>query len=557
MIGIALTLLSLALPAALVMAVIFAVRRRGHSGSGARGVRRFFQYLLLLALTIVAAIGVADLLGRLLGSDAPGDEALARSLAFTLVGVPLALLIAWWTRGAVRQDPDERAAPAYAVYLTGAALITLVVAMVSLHGALSALLRGHYDAGALGASLVWGGLWFLHWRLAHGVSDVWPHLLVGSLIGLGTAVVGLALLLGASLTTLLLDADQLVLGSARRLAGHGATLAVGAAVWVRYWIMGGLRLPRKTPWFTYVLPVGVGGGLLVAVSAASVFLWQILVWWLGDPADTARQHFGNSPNAFAFAIVGVLVWWYHRGVLGKAETRTEVWRIYEYLVSAIGLLAAATGVGTTVVAVIESVTPGLDLGMSVRNTLLGAITLLVVGIPLWWFFWARIRRARTHDAVGEVSSPTRRVYLVLLFGIAGVAAVIALIVVAFVAFQDVIAGVASLETLRSMRYALGVLIAAAAVSAYHGAVYREDRDVVLPTRLAGPRSVLLIGAAAPGLEHALRRATGARVELAVRTDAAAPPWSEDALLAALADHPGEDLVVMADAELRVIAVHRS
>lgn len=563
--SIGLSLLSLVVPVALVVVLVLAIRRRGQStgsGHGARGVRQFFQYLLLLALMVLAAIGVADLLGRLLGSHAPGGETLARVLAFTLVGVPLAALIAWWTRQSMARDPEEAASAAFATYLTIAALVTLVVTMVSLQDLLAALLRGRFDGGALAAALVWGGLWALHWWLARrqlGPDRGWPHLLLGSLVSLGTAVIAFGLLLGTSLETLLLDAgDQVVVGAAGRLAGHGATFAVGALAWARYWPGGGARLPRTTPWFAYVLPVGVGGGLVLAVSAASVLLWQVLVWLLGDPAGTARDHFSDSPSAFAFSVAGLLTWWYHRAVLAEAQgERTEIVRVHEYLVAAIGLLAAAAGVGMVVVAVIESLTPGLDLGVSVLNTLLGALTLLVVGVPLWWAFWSRIRRARAADPAAEVSSPTRRTYLVLLFGIAGIAAVIALIVVVFVLLQDVIAGTASGETIRTMRYGLGVLLAAAAVSAYHGAVYREDREVILPARATGPRSVLLIGAPGSGLEHAVRRVTGAQVDLLVRADGAAPPWSEEAVLAALAPHPGADLIVLAeDGGVRVIPVHR-
>ena len=155
------TLLGLAVPVGLVAVLVLAIRRRGQDGSpgtGARGVRRFFQYLLLLALMIVAAIGVADLLGRLLGADAPGGETLARTLAFTLVGLPLALLIAWWTRRSMARDPEEAHAVGYAIHLTVAALIALVVAMFSLQTELAGLLRGSFDGGALAAVLVWGAL---------------------------------------------------------------------------------------------------------------------------------------------------------------------------------------------------------------------------------------------------------------------------------------------------------------------------------------------------------------------------------------------------------------
>lgn len=107
-------LLFLAIPAGLVVLIVLAVRSRGqttNTETGTRGVRRFFQYLLLFALVVVAAIGVSDLLGRLFGADA-FDDSLALPLAFALVGVPLACLIAWWTRRTMHQDPGKRHRPA-------------------------------------------------------------------------------------------------------------------------------------------------------------------------------------------------------------------------------------------------------------------------------------------------------------------------------------------------------------------------------------------------------------------------------------------------------------
>lgn len=553
-----------AIPIAVVVIIVSALRKRGDATSVSgttSSVRRFFQYLLLFALTMVAAVGVADLLGRALGADVLDGHTLAQPVAFALVGLPLACLIAWWTRRSFRQDPQEAAAAAYTLYLTLTAWTSLIVAMVALQSLVSSALRGDFDGGSLAMLVVWGALWLLHWSLARrlGVARNWPHLLLGSLIGLGTAAIGLGLLLSTSLETLLLEGPgQLTFGSGLPLAEYVATFVTGALVWVRYWPTVAARLPRTTPWLVFVLPIAVGGGLLTALVAASILVWHVLVWLLGDPfAVSARQHFVDSPLSFAFAVVGLLLWWYHGTVLGETrKSRSEVRRIYEYLVSAIGLLASAAGVGMVIVAVIEALTPGLDLGVSVTNTLLGALTLLAVNVPVWWLFWSRIQRALAGDPITETTSPTRRIYLVLLFGVVGVAAVVALIVAVFVLLEDVFEGTTSGETVRSMRYALGVLATAAAVSGYHWAVYRQDRTVSLPQRSTGPRSALLVGVPAPGLERSLYRATGTRVELLGRADGTAPAWSEEALMILFRDHPGQDLLVIAGEQMDVVVLDR-
>ena len=87
----------LALLAGLITVVVNAGRHR--ESLDARNVRRVFQYAVLYALVVVSAIGATELLGRLLGAEAPAWQddsyALAQALTFVLVGVPLAALLAW------------------------------------------------------------------------------------------------------------------------------------------------------------------------------------------------------------------------------------------------------------------------------------------------------------------------------------------------------------------------------------------------------------------------------------------------------------------------------
>ena len=70
---------------------------------------------------------------------------------------------------------------------------------------------------------------------------------------------------------------------------------------------------------------------------------------------------------------------------------------------------------------------------------------------------------------------------------AGVAAVVALLVAAYAFFRDLVDAQLGTATLRAMRYGLGVLVASAAVSAYHGAVFRQDRQIDVPDRPSRPR----------------------------------------------------------------------
>ena len=89
-------------------------------------VRRLITYALLFALVVTTAVGLSGLLGRLLvaGTElAPDDVAgLARSLAFALIGGPLAALL-WWAVWRRLEAPEERSAIGWGLYLAGAYLL--------------------------------------------------------------------------------------------------------------------------------------------------------------------------------------------------------------------------------------------------------------------------------------------------------------------------------------------------------------------------------------------------------------------------------------------------
>jgi Domain of unknown function (DUF5671) len=543
-----------------VVLVVWAVRqfgnRTGSQGIDSRSVRRFFHYLLLYGLMIVAAVGLSDLLGLLFQEPAlAGDDrsALARALTFSVFGTPMFVLLAAWSRRRLQQDRDEVHSLGWAFYATVAPLTALVVAMTGLHSVVStALASQRLDWSALSQLVVWSGVWLVHWTVANRMLDAdrrQGQLVLGSLIGLGTTLAGLVWLLGASLDALLVDEGRtLLVGQQHPLAQAAATVVVGVPVWVVYWLWNLSRARRTTLWFGYVLPVGVGGSLVLSVVGSSIALYRLLVWLLGQPSSTeAAQHFQGTPTAGACVVVGSVSWWYHRQVLaGATPERTEVTRVYEYLMAGIALVAAAVGLTMVVVAFVESLVPAaaVEVGTSVVNSLLSGVTLLIVGGPLWWVFWSRIGAATRDDGLEELGSPTRRTYLFVLFGLGGVAAVVSVLVAAFLGIQDALQGGFDAQVVREMRIPLAILLATGAISGYHWAVYRDDRSrlpAAEPRR--GPRYVLLVGAPDGIVGGAVERLTGARVDLWVRTDGLAGPWAVDDVVAAV-NQSGTDAVAV-------------
>lgn len=540
-------------------------------------VRRFFQYLLLYALLAVAAAGLVGLVTPLIERSptlVSGSADLARSITFTVIGVPIAVGLGLWTRRRIVRDPQEVRSLGWAAYLTVASLTALVASVVAMITVLEwAVGVQDYSASALATLLVWGPLWAAHWWIGRRLTPAHRLqllVLVGSLIGLLTAATGLAALLGASFESLFaLRGEALVTIGKDPTRSAAVQLVVGAGVWVVHWVAAGLGSRRGTLWLIYVLLVGAAGGLLAALSGFSFTGYEVLVWLVGNPeAASAASHFYAVPSTLALAVVGLVVWWYHRAVLalGEAPGRSETRRVYDYLMSGVGLVAAAAGLTMILVAGIEALagTGDLLLGGGAVNALLAALTLLVVGVPVWWVHWRRCQRPTGQSASPEsgpevsstgastrreLASPTRRIYLLLLFGVSGVVSVIALLIGVYLVIDDALTGELGAETLRSTRFAFGLLVTTGTISAYHWTIYRADRRRAAAQGAVAPgqdRWVLLVGPADADLAEAVAARTGSAVQIARPVVATTDPWTVENVVQAIESAGPGDLLVLAD-----------
>ncbi|MFM6849091.1 MAG: DUF5671 domain-containing protein [Terrabacter sp.] len=545
----------------LVVAVLGGRRALSHDApriSEGSSIRRFFTYVVLFGLLMVAGSGVAGLLSRAIDVGRETDfldDLLAQQTAFAVVGVPLFVVLAAWTRSRVRGDEIEARSRGLAVYLTAASVVPLVMTVTALQSTAQWALGVPYDnASHFGEVLVWGGAWAGHqWverRLVGG--DVLTRGgFLGATIGLLASGAGAVMALGGLLGQALQIPEGQGPGEPSVLQAGAATLIAGIPVWLACWVVRARSLERSTLWHGYVLLVGVAGGLLTAVVGASVALDRLVVWLArGAEATAAPTQLSGLPVGVAAVVVGGLVWVYHRAVLRvSGQTgRTEVRRAYDYLLAGVGLVAASVGLVVMVVAGIEglaSTDAPLVGGTSPLDTVIAAATLLAVGGPVWWMFWHRVQRAVVADPVAERRSGSRRAYVLLLFGVAAVVAVGALLAGVASALQDGFAGNLGTQTLQAVRYPVALIVAAGLLAAYHWTVYRDDR-AVRAERRHGPRHVVLVGPADPDVVRAVRQHTGSTATLMARTDVAAAPWSVEALDAVLNDLPDAAVVVLAD-----------
>ena len=487
----ALSILASFIPLGVILLLGWAVARavsgrdRTQHGDPAVSIRRFFLYGLLFVSLIVATQGLTDLFQEVLEPTARRSNAdLARSLSFTIVGIPAAVLLVRHVDRRLRADEGERNSVAWMVYLVAMLATSCIVTMVNVHVWIEAILVGEnrtfggstFDGDSFSAALLWGGLWAGHWfgmRRRHGVpGDL--DLATGTVLGMAAGAVGVGGVIWVAADEFYnaLADDPVTYREGPTLAAWIATAVVGGVVWWFYWMSNYRTAPRTQLWYVTVVPIGALTGFVTFVTMLATIINIAAVWLFGEPSSTeALRHFDLVPSAFAALLVGAASWLYHRSLLSGEQTRNDVIRSYDYLVSAAALVTSV--IGATFVLTTVFAGPGSD----VANPIIAGVTMLFVGGPLWALFWSRIQGYVEANQEEELQSPLRRVYVFAIFGISGLTAIISLLVVLSATIEAALDGVFSSETLHDNRVGIALLIAVSGVVWYHFKVFSAERHL--------------------------------------------------------------------------------
>ncbi len=478
-------------------------------------VRRLLVYGILFALVTVAASGLSGIIERAIAGGAvltTDDSGLALSLAFTVIGAPLAGLLWWWQRRRF-SDAAERDSLVWAIYLAAMSTVSLVVAATATATAGAEGMAGRWEPGAVATAVVWSGVWIWHRSMRRSRVTAPTRLAelpvtLGSVFGLVLLAVGLIGVLSSLLGAALAGVEPVLVRSQPWPVAVLQALVwavVGAGVWWRHWYRDGGR--AATGAFAQVaLVVVVGAGAATTLFAVGTVLYVVLR--LLFDVDPVSDVLGPLDIAVAAALIGGIVWVFHADVVA---TRTDVVRRGARLVvSGIALIGAASGFGVVVNALLATLTPRI-LDDDPRTLLLGGLSALIVGLPVWWFAWRPARAASADDAADRA----RRVYLVTIFGASAVVAIVTLLLIGFRLFEFALGDVAGAGLIERIRAPFGLLSATAVVFGYHFAVWRRDRALARPEPAASEigRVIVVAAAEAEALRRGIRSATGAVVSV--------------------------------------------
>ena len=504
--------------------------------SAGQTVRRLIVYTLLFALVVITATGLSGLLRLLFDPETillgENTSSLAQALAFTLIGGPLAAVL-WWVVWRRLSEPAERGSLAWGLYIALVSIVALITFTTSLLGAFATLVGGDGDASAFAVGLVWAAVWIWHrwmWRnAARGPlrMTVVPAVL-GSAFGLIVGVTGaVSALTGVFEAAINGFSDTAPIGVPWWISSLQALIwAVGGgAVWVWHWYREQGRTATTAFANVALIVLGILGATLLTLGGIGTALFVVLRL-LFDNSDPVRELVSPLALAIAAAGVGAIVWVYHRGIALVRSASTRQASILA--TSGVALVAAASGLGVIVNSALGILATSLA-GEDTKTLLLGGVSALVVGGPVWWLSWHPLRPA---DAAAPAAG--RRIYLIAVFGLSAVVALITLLVIGFRLFEFFLDG--GTDVIDALRAPIGLLTATVLVAGYHFSVWRHDRAVAEasapPPRTRTIGEVILVTGADPApLVQVIESATGASVTVwQAAVSHPAPPVALDQVL---------------------------
>ena len=485
-------------------------------------VRRLYFYAIAFISIEVVLWGLINLLRSIVDETVGGQaEALAQALALILVGMPIFLFHWLWAQRTSARDEEEQTASLRAIFFYGILLATLiplvqnVLALIdtifldSFHLDVSRAILGHSQPwpDSLIAIFMNGVAALYFWNVLRSewgklpakntFSDVRRlYRYVWTLYSLLMTIFG-----AQQILRFLFYVPSDVLGDiGSETAVNGiALLVVGAPIWYYVWriIQASLSdaAERESNLRLGILYVLALSGVITVLGTATVLIQTILNQLLGAALSTSDfvQRIGDPisiglPLGAVWAYFG---FWLNRHIesIPDPVRQAGMKRIYFYILSALGLGGAFSGIAILIKFMIDFMTGGLlALDDTLRSNLTGAVALIAAWLPLWLLTW-RPMQAEALAADSPNSSLTeeqswrgeharrsviRRAYLYLALFAGVVGGMTAAVALLFELLRAVFTGSTDSTFLATILNDLQVLVLFAILLIYHLSVLRRD-----------------------------------------------------------------------------------
>ena len=482
-------------------------RRSAETGPdlGIGTARRFYFYSISFVAVGMLAGGVTMVLMSLLDGFfgepvlRTTTSRLAAGIALTIVGAPLWFFHWRFAERSTVTHPSERHSILRKLYIYVVSGVALGFLAFSGYRIIEWIARAdEFSALPWASALVWAPVWVYHWRVASAESPESTletlgirrlYLYLASALGIAMLAAGLGNFgyfileegYSAAFGVTVIETSQT--GLARDALRTSLSVAiVGGLIWWTHWMrFASADRESVLRWF-YLFAAAVGGGAITALVGSGIAVSMVLVWVFGASTDPANAHFDDLPAALAVTAVGFAMWAYHRRRMtdeAVGRDAVHVFRSYDLLLTTIGLIAlsvASAAILDTFLKLVSDTSSVVVAGdVQWRQRIAAILTILAIGIPVWWIHWRRIQLAAASDPDVERTALPRKIYVMGVLCLGLLALVGGASSTLFIFIRDLLDVDLSANTLRELSTSLAIVVTAVFIIPYHWTIYRQDR----------------------------------------------------------------------------------
>ncbi|HEY96094.1 MAG TPA: hypothetical protein G4O15_14290 [Dehalococcoidia bacterium] len=470
-------------------------------------VKRFFLYALAIVNLGIFAGGINTLLSLvfdLLFGDAGwrsySQGQLSMGLAMLFISGTLWFLFWRIIQREVSGDTLEIGSAIRKFYLNLVLTVTAITGLsnffITLRWILSGVQMEEFPSEAISLAVVTGCLWFYHRNVedkegqpspvAKTLRRWYTYILVA--VGLSWLINGIVQILNSSSFYLPVWGSQTVQGNlwGNVLSENISWMLTGALTWWYFWFRMARDDYQSVLRQVYLYLMTIAGSTVAGLAALITILYKMLyIAFNGLAGDDLYFRFLGW--TIPTMIVAAAVWFYHRKIVEEEAEQLGInkfspRRLYLYLMGFIGLGTMVSGIVFLLGVLFDRLfdvfaTATIFSAGWWSEQLSLSLALLLVGVPIWIYYWRKIIHTVEERGVTERGVRSRRIFLYAVLGFSIIAAVSTLVVIVYQVINGILQSDFGTEFLQNIIWSLSGFLAAVPVLIYHWRVLREDQSL--------------------------------------------------------------------------------
>ncbi len=505
-------------------------------------VKRFFLYALAIVNLGIFAGGVKTLL-TLIFDLMFGDKGwlsysqgqLSIGLAMVIISGTLWFLFWRIIQRAVFDDTAETGSGIRKLYLNLILTVTAIIGLVNLFVFLRWILSGVqmdvFPSSGISLLVVTACLWFYHRSVEDREGQPSPvaktlrrwyvYILVA--VGLSWLANGIVQILNASTFYLPVWGDYTMRGGLWEnvLSVNISWIVTGAFTWWYFWFCMAKDDYQSILRQVYLYLLTITGSTVAGLGTLITIIYKLLYLVFGDSTGDAL-YFRFLGWTIPTMIVAAAIWFYHRKIVEEeAEqlgvNRLSPRRLYLYLMGFIGLGTMVSGIvylfGVLFDRIFSTFSTAVIFSAGWWSEQLSlSLALLLVGVPIWIYYWQKIINLVHEGGVAERGTRSRRIFLYAVLGFSIIAAVSTLVIIVYQVINSVFQGEFGSEFLKNIIWSLSGFLVAVPVLIYHWRILREDQSLGAEKLHRRKRVNIIAGGEAGALVERIEEKLGSRVK---------------------------------------------